>query len=299
MNARFLLAVSMLSMGTGAALAVNVPAGGNIQAAIDQAAPGEVVQLAAGSYNVSSSLLINKSITLRGVSQNGTVLNKTNASNQDIAAIVSNADNVNINSFTMRGHNVGGPCILLKGDNQSLDSLAVTDCGNDIVPRSGILLDTSNFDHLTNLFVTGHRMVGISESQSSGTVIDRVTSNSNGAEGLTVDIGSHNVHVSNSSFINNNTRNAGVGGIGVDASNGTWIMNSTISGTQFLSGITMQNNVGGEDGAIFRNNVIQNNAGYAILARNCQYPVTHFTSSPNTYGGNHLQPDVFNQCPWQ
>ena len=40
--------------------------GGNIQAAIDAAPPGQVVQLAAGTFTVNNYLLINKGITLRG-----------------------------------------------------------------------------------------------------------------------------------------------------------------------------------------------------------------------------------------
>jgi hypothetical protein len=40
--------------------------GGNIQAAIDAAPPGQVVQLAAGTFTVNNYLLIDKGITLRG-----------------------------------------------------------------------------------------------------------------------------------------------------------------------------------------------------------------------------------------
>ena len=40
--------------------------GGDIQAAIDAAPPGQVVQLAAGTFTVNNYLLIDKGITLRG-----------------------------------------------------------------------------------------------------------------------------------------------------------------------------------------------------------------------------------------
>jgi hypothetical protein len=40
--------------------------GGDIQAAIDACPPGEVVQLAAGTFTVNNFLLIDKGITLRG-----------------------------------------------------------------------------------------------------------------------------------------------------------------------------------------------------------------------------------------
>ena len=43
-----------------------VSPGGDIQAAIDAAPPGQVVQLAAGTFTVNNFLLINKDITLRG-----------------------------------------------------------------------------------------------------------------------------------------------------------------------------------------------------------------------------------------
>jgi len=43
-----------------------VSPGGDIQAAIDACPPGEVVQLAAGTFTVNNYLLIDKGITLRG-----------------------------------------------------------------------------------------------------------------------------------------------------------------------------------------------------------------------------------------
>jgi len=57
---------------------IEVPAGGNIQTAIDQATDGDVIQLAAGTYRPSGRLEITgKSLTIQGVSDPGNDLPET------------------------------------------------------------------------------------------------------------------------------------------------------------------------------------------------------------------------------
>ena len=46
---------------------INVPAGGDIQSAITSASDGDVIQLAAGTYQPTSTInLLGKAVTLRG-----------------------------------------------------------------------------------------------------------------------------------------------------------------------------------------------------------------------------------------
>ncbi len=102
------------------------------------------------------------------------------------------------------------------------------------------------------------------------------------------------VTVTNSTFVGNNTADGGVGGIGIgiDAVNGAHLSNNTIMDTEFRAGITLQNNVGGEDGAVISSNRISNNTGNGILVRNAAGPVSNCVFEPNTCGGNGLSPDV-------
>ena len=129
-------------------------------------------------------------------------------------------------------------------------------------------------------------MVGVSQNgHSNGTVKDNQIYE-NGAEGLTIDLLSHN-NLTNNNFINkNNTANRGVGGIGIDQANGNSITNNTVSNTYYKSGLTFQNNIGGCDGTIVNGNRFNNNAMYGILQRQTQYANTNTTITPNTYSGN-------------
>jgi hypothetical protein len=95
------------------------------------------------------------------------------------------------------------------------------------------------------------------------------------------------VHVSGGHYNGNNNRSSGVGGIGIDHSNGAWFKNCTIDGTTGgKSGVTFQNNDGPCDGCIVRNNTISNSADRGIRQNNCQYALTNTTTSPNTYINN-------------
>jgi Right handed beta helix region len=284
---------------TGHAREITVTAGRDkLQGAVASAAPGDVIKLANGTHEITGTVVINTpDIQIVGASRGTTIISKRNAAGADIAGIVSNVDSVLLTKFTIRGNGTGGPCILMYGNRQNSNDVTATGCGNNTVRSSGIMLHTSHEGFVGNVNSSGHRMVGLSQFDSSNNTIDGVTANNNGAEGLTVDVGSHNSRIYNSTFSGNNTADGGVGGVGIDASNGVIMNRNTVSGTKFRSGITLQNNVAGEDGLNITGNTIRNNAGHGMLVRNCGKPVTNSALGPNTYSSNGLNPAFKAECP--
>jgi parallel beta-helix repeat protein len=291
-----LFAVTGLLPIHAATITVN-PGTDLIQAAINSAAAGDTISLAAGVHRVTITVTVNKRLIISGAGQGSTFIDKYNGTTADVAAIVVTANSCTLRNFTLRGRNVGGPGIIMFSDGNSLSNLAVSACGNDSSLRSGLLFDTSNSNTLSSVSATNNRMVGISHSQSSGNTLANCVGDNNGAEGLTIDTSSNNVHVSGGHFNGNNNRGSGVGGIGIDHSNGAWVQNATIDGTGGgKSGVTFQDNLGGCDGCIVKNNTISHSADFGIRQNNCQYSLTNTTTSPNTYNSNANGNTKF--CPY-
>ena len=275
------------------AFAVVVPPGtNNIQAAINSASAGSVIDLQAGTYYVSSTITLNKTITIRGVGMS-TIIQKTNGASADVAAFViaEGINNCTLRDFRLLGQDKGGPGILVFSNNNHLINVNVSDCGNNSAGgpgswRSGIILDGAAFNEMTNVKSHHNSWVGISQNNSPGSTITGADCFLNHGEGLTIDLGSDNCIVRNSLFNENNVSTRGVGGIGIDDVNGADVQFCTINGTKNLSGITFKNNVGGEDGCIIKNNTINNSALNGVRIKNCTYAVTHTTVDLNSYSGN-------------
>ncbi|SFQ45624.1 Por secretion system C-terminal sorting domain-containing protein [Flavobacterium akiainvivens] len=291
----------MLSMGFSA-FAVDVPPGtNNLQAAINSAAPGETLNLQAGTYFVSSTITLNKQITLQGVGM-GTIIQKTNGAAADVAAIVipNGVNGCTLKDFRLLGQDQGGPGIMVFSNSNSLINVNVSDCGNNSANgpgswRAGILLEGAEDNVLTDVKSHHNSWVGISQHSSPGTTITGADCFLNHGEGLTIDLGSHNCVVTNSLFNENNVSTRGVGGIGIDDVNNATIQYCTINDTHNLHGITFQNNVGGEDGCVITNNTINNSSQNGIRIRNCTYAVTNTTIGQNSYTGNGSA-DVYWEC---
>ncbi len=102
---------------------------------------------------------------------------------------------------------------------------------------------------------------------------------------MTIDNGSHNGTVYNC-WVHENNSTGGVGGIGIDGSNGANISDCTIdfSGS---NGITFQNNLNMRDGGcnIHDNQNISNNGGAAVGIYK-DHLVTNLGFSNNTCTGN-------------
>jgi hypothetical protein len=69
-----LLLVILTLHGVARADTHHVKAGGDIQAAVDAAEDGDVVQMAAGTYSIATPILVKKAITLQGAGANKTTL---------------------------------------------------------------------------------------------------------------------------------------------------------------------------------------------------------------------------------
>lgn len=68
-NLVFCVACLLLGLYVGEAKTIEVPAGGDIAAAVAEAEDGDVVQLAAGEYTLSATVTINRPLTVRGVNR--------------------------------------------------------------------------------------------------------------------------------------------------------------------------------------------------------------------------------------
>ena len=76
---------------------INVTAGGDIQAAIDSANPGDIIQLDAGTYTPSATLQIGKSITIAGAGEGATTITTANSA----YGITIGANDVSLAGFSV------------------------------------------------------------------------------------------------------------------------------------------------------------------------------------------------------
>ena len=263
------------------------------QSLVNQSVDGDIIILRTGSHYVTTpiSLPIGKNgITIRG--ESGAVIRK--APNSFAAAAIEIRGNRNIIDLVeLDGGNLPEAGIIIYGQRNTISNSKIHNCGTSAAKGAGILIHNTGspvcaFNVVRGCSVYYNYMVGISQNgHSDGTIRDnRIYEN--GAEGLTIDLLSHNNLTENNTINDNNTANRGVGGIGTDQANGNRIINNTIRDTRFKSGLTFQNNIGGCDGTIVTGNHFYNNAMYGILQRQTQYQNTNTTISPNTYGGNVL-----------
>lgn len=261
------------------------------QALVNQAAPGDIIVLQAGDHYVNTPIVLGigkNNIKIQG--ENGAVvrkvLNAWNAAAFEISGNFNTIDNI-----VLDGGNLPEAGIIIFGQNNTVSNSEIRNCGNENALGAGILLhNTGNpvcsFNTIIGCKVYYNYMVGISQNGHSDGVIRDNQIYENGAEGLTVDIGSHNNFIFNNWIHKNNNADRGVGGVGIDDANGNQLINNTIDYTVFRSGITFQNNIGGCDGTIVRDNRINFNEGYGILERWTQYSNSNTLFSNNELVGN-------------
>ncbi|MGI4760394.1 MAG: right-handed parallel beta-helix repeat-containing protein [Janthinobacterium lividum] len=263
------------------------------QTLINQAKSGDIIVLRAGSHYVNEPIRLplgKDGITIRG--EAGAVVRKApNAYNAAAFEITGNYNTIDL--IDLDGGNLPEAGILIYGQHNTVSNSSVHNCGSAAALGAGILLHNSGnpvcaFNTVIGCKVYYNYMVGISQNGHSEGIIRDNQIYENGAEGLTVDIASHNCYVYNNWVHLNNTDNRGVGGVGVDASNGARIDNNTIDFTHYKSGLTFQNNIGGCDGVLVTNNHLNNNDGYGILERFVQYADTHMTFTNNERVNNKL-----------
>lgn len=278
------------------AVTYNLPANSNsaaFQTLVNNAAAGDIIILMTGSHYVTTPITLpvgKNNITIRG--QAGAVIRK--APNSFNASAIEIKGNYNIIDLVeLDGGNLPEAGIIIYGQHNTVSNSKIHNCGSSAAQGAGILLHNLGnpvcaFNTVIGCSVYYNYMVGISQNgHSDGTIRDNVVYQ-NGAEGITVDILSHNNYIYNNTVDKNNTANRGVGGIGIDYSNGNRLDNNTVSNTYYKSGIIFQNNIGGCDGTIVSNNHLNNNAQYGILQRVTQFGNTNTAFINNTYSGNTL-----------
>lgn len=81
---------------------INVPLGGDIQTAINGAAPGDRILLAAGAYTVPGALTINKALTLQGAGQAATVVQTAGAAGDPVVLLTISVSNVVVRDLTLK-----------------------------------------------------------------------------------------------------------------------------------------------------------------------------------------------------
>lgn len=82
-----------------AANIINVPAGGSIQAAINAAAPGDTINVKAGTYDVAATIIVNKAVTISGPAGGGATVQGTQKEAASIFKIT--ASNVTIQNLNI------------------------------------------------------------------------------------------------------------------------------------------------------------------------------------------------------
>ncbi len=262
------------------------------QGLVDQAQAGDVVVLRAGSHYVNTPIRLpagKDGIIIRG--ESGAVVRKSpNSYNAAAFEITGNGNTIDL--LELDGGNLPEAGIIIYSQHNTVSNSLVHNCGSATALGAGILLDGGHtvcaFNTVIGCKVYYNYMVGVSQyAHSDGTVRDNQIYE-NGAEGLTVDIRSHNNLIANNYIHLNNTGDRGVGGVGTDDANGNRFDGNTIDFTHFRSGLTFQNNIGGCDGVSVTNNHINNNDGYGILERFVQYADTHMTFANNELLNNKL-----------
>ncbi len=246
------------------------------QSLVNQSVSGDTIVVQSGDHYLSGTVNANKNgITIRG--DNGNVIRKSgNVSCIDLNSTSSTYDNIYID-----GGNRPEPDMRVFGSANLIINSTFRNSGH-----SGLLIDHCNHNVIQGCKAYYNYIVGISQfAHSDGTVRD-CQMYENGAEGLTIDVGTHNCQVFNNWIHLNNKAHRGVGGIGIDASNGAQIHNNTIDYNGF-DGIKFQNNVccGCDGVTVYNNQNISYNEGCAVKKR-LTYPVTNFGYFGNTAVGN-------------
>jgi WD40 repeat protein len=144
-----------------------VYAGDSIQRALDNAKPGEIVCVRAGTYQ--EGLTINKPITLRGEGQGRVII---------VGSIsVANAVNVTLRGFTLQG---GRGLVVVNSSSVTLADLAVI--GSE---AAGVMVNNSSVQ-VSQSLISGNKLQGVLVALNSSVVLASTDITKNGGDGLAV-----------------------------------------------------------------------------------------------------------------
>jgi WD40 repeat protein len=144
-----------------------VYAGDSIQRALDNAKPGEIVCVRAGTYQ--EGLTINKPITLRGEGQGRVII---------VGSIsVTNAVNVALRGFTLQG---GRGLVVVNSSSVTLADLAVI--GSE---AAGVMVNNSSVQ-VSQSLISGNKLQGMLVALNSSVALASTDITKNGGDGLAV-----------------------------------------------------------------------------------------------------------------
>lgn len=279
------VAVLALVAGTAAAKTVTITASNSdqtsyFQAQVNSLANGDTLVLASGNHYISA--YINIYFNNGYIQGAGSTIRKVAGSTSGLT-LCGNGDQVIGITINGGGPGTYGPCMaVLNGTGNTILNSTFQNSGSD----AGLLFNDTSEDTVQGCICEDNYMVGISQSGCTDQNIIDDQMIQNGAEGLTIDDGSHNCYVYNCWIHENNQAGRGVGGIGIDGSNGARITDCTID-LSGGNGITFQNNLNLVDNGcdIYNNPNISNNADAAVGIYK-DHLVTNLGFSGNTCTGN-------------
>jgi len=251
---------------------------GQLQTLINQSAQYDTIVIQAGSHYFGGT--VNQPVDHLTINcDNGAQMLKLNTSS--VSLLDGRGNYCTYNNLYIDGGNRPEPDMRLYGSNCSVINSTFRNSGH-----SGLLVDHSSGDTFRGCRFYYNTIVGLSQWASAGNNVQDCQMYDNGGEGLTIDGGSHNCQVHGNWIHHNNWSRNGVGGIGIDASNGANIYSNTIDANA-LNGVTVQNNLCcGCDGINVHDNPnISNNENWACY-RNRRQPVTNFGWTNNNCTGN-------------
>ncbi len=258
---------------------------------VDQMNEFDKLILRAGPHYISGTVMINKpNLTIIGENLS-TIRKSGHFSCIDIneSANKTTIDNVDIDGGGFINGDVNKPrkepCMRIFSNENYIVNSKFHNSGDN----SGLLLHGSHLNLIEGCKFYYNYMVGLSQWYSSDNEIKYCQMYENGAEGITIDGFSHNSTIHHCWIHKNNLPKRGVGGIGIDASNGAQIFNNTID-FNGLDGIKFQNNLcGGCDGVTIYNNLnISNNERAAIGKRFNNQQISNLGIYNNVTHGNPL-----------
>jgi len=251
-----------------------------IRNTVNGMASGDTLTFASGNHYISGWVDIYFNGCL--VQGSGAVIRKIGGSNSGLNC---HGNNNTFNLIEIDGGGPGtlGPCMVFDGGTGNhITNSKFHNSGND----AGLLLNNVHLTVVDGCECRDNYMVGISQSGSTDDTIKNTIMQFNGAEGLTIDAGSHNCFVSNCYIHSNNSPHRGVGGVGIDASNGANITGSTID-YNGNDGVCFKNNLNiVDDGCNIHNNQNISFNGQAAIGIYKNHLVTHLGTAGNTYSGN-------------
>ena len=263
-----------------------------LQGYVNQAMAGDLIILRSGDHYVTNPIVLavgKDGIVIEG--EDGAILRK--ASNQNFAAMeIWGRQNV-INNIELDGGMKPEAGIIIYGQENMISNSSVHNCS-----QAGIVLHNTGqpvccYNTVIGCQVYYNATVGISQNGHCDGLIRDNQVFENGAEGITVDCGSHNNDLITNWVYRNNISNLGCAGIGIDASNGNYFYGNTIDLTQYKSGVCFNNEVGGCDGNILQENTISRNAQWGVLSEENPYYTTNTGFWSNTFVNNAYSPDIY------